>query len=53
MFLRDSEAFEKLSEGDKMVQFETTTYPGGLYYLVIQSNKTKIIERQFVVENGK
>lgn len=43
----------KITKDDKMIQFQTATFPGGIYYLVIQSKNTKIIERQFVVENGK
>jgi hypothetical protein len=46
-------ASKPLSVADKQLRFNTQDFPNGLYFLIILSETSNMIERQFIVENGK
>lgn len=45
-------AASPLNKGDKKITVNTSDYQSGMYFLVIEGNGTKAVERQFVVENN-
>jgi len=46
-------ANKPLNKGDNKVSINTTDYQNGMYFLIIEGNGKKAVERQFIVENNK
>lgn len=46
-------ANKSLTAERKELQFDATSFPNGLYFLIIQTESTQIFERQFVVEHNR
>lgn len=46
-------ATRPLIKGNKNVQINMSRYQNGMYFLIIDAQNRKVVERQFIVENGK
>jgi len=46
-------ASKPFNKGDNKLSINTTDYQSGMYFLIIEGNGRKAVERQFVVEKGK
>ena len=46
-------ATRPLAKGNKKVQINMSDFQNGMYFLIIDARNQKMVERQFIVENGK
>ena len=46
-------ASRPLAKGNKIVQINMSDVQNGMYFLIIDARNRQVVERQFIVENGK